>query len=516
MASASRPSQPHSHSTMTLPHPRLPARTTTIDHEGWVRLQQQRQEPAIESSLVVGYVACPPPPKLSPPSVLSAHSSWQTDIVTFGSQTARDPLLRRAHVTEIQNRKSRKLPHLQEYLLVLFSAGQREFVARVDLACRSWFRGDVKRPEVGVPFSGLGQVSRHQVTVYRVEGGATPWFDDDGSRGSELIAALSTWSSLGASGMTLVSHHLSTARETSSGGPKLSDVCRLIEAVVLESPSHYFKTASSHITCRSTLLTVHTCFPHDFACSVGEERRLVSVSTLEEPAWSNLLRWYLPFTSVALVAYVIAVIAIHIWVGRMLASNGNTQRRMDGLEAAKKCMRDPAAPECLLLEATESVWKNALRLMLHLALDLPFPIGLLHTWLMSIEMQTNKLVKGISARFLNEQWDSSDETTVRTWLGTFSRPWFNFVVGSFLGCFVGLVLFLGILLGHGVIVLLLFVFCIVLWVNYMLPSLDEGEPTSEQPDDGLPLVDCESPVVRISESESGAPPGAGPSSSRHS
>jgi hypothetical protein len=75
-------------------------------------------------------------------------------------------------------------------------------------------------------------------------------------------------------------------------------------------------------------------------------------------------------------------------------------------------------------------------------------------------------------------------------------------------------LYLGILLGYGVIVLLLFVISVALLVNYMLPSLDEGELTPEEPDDGVPLLDRETPVIYVSDSESEVPPVAGPSSSR--
>lgn len=89
--------------------------------------------------------------------------------------------------------------------------------------------------------SGLsGQAARQCVTVYHATSdGESPWFDADGRRGSELVAALSTWADLGVSGTIFVSHHLSTARDASSGRPSLQDVSRLIEAVILEAPSRY-------------------------------------------------------------------------------------------------------------------------------------------------------------------------------------------------------------------------------------------------------------------------------------
>jgi hypothetical protein len=73
-------------------------------------------------------------------------------------------------------------------------------------------------------------------------------------------------------------------------------------------------------------------------------------------------------------------------------------------------MLDPTAPECALPEGSAVVWHNALRLMLHVMLDLPFPVGLVHTWLMSTEMQMAGLARRISGRFLG---DGSDIGYVR-------------------------------------------------------------------------------------------------------
>ncbi|CAE6487001.1 unnamed protein product [Rhizoctonia solani] len=470
---------------MSLPHPRMPIRTTTFDHEGWIRAQQSVEQ-----------VACPPPPKPSPPSTLLANPRWQTDIVTFCSHIARDPHLGRAQITQIQNRKSHRLPSLNEYLLLFFSVDKRKFVARVD-----YYSSSTRLAEKEAPLSGVGVALKQQVTVYHVplEGDATPWFEDDGS---ELVAALTTWSSLGASGMSYVSHHLATARERTGGqaGPKLHDVARLIEAIVLESPAHYFKAASSYVTCRSTLGVIRNCFPHEFACSLGKEHELVPASMLEEPIWASLLRWYFPFVAVGIVLYAIAVMFIHVWVGRLLGSpqGGNV------LDLAPKCMRDPTAPECDITGLVDPVWKMALRLVLHLALDLPIPVGVVHTWLASLELEMDQVVKRVTARYLNLPADSSeDKTIVKTWLGTFSRPWFNFIVGSCLGCVAGLALYLGILLGQGPVTLLGLVICVTLGVNYLLPALDDGEPEREEPDDGLPLEDRESGLVVVRSSDPG-------------
>lgn len=96
--SAPSNSSPHpQRPTMSVPHARVPIRSTTFDHEGWMRAQQQRQKPeleilsegspvvepgAFESEVVlVGAgpntrltVVCPPPPKASPPSKYSRVS----------------------------------------------------------------------------------------------------------------------------------------------------------------------------------------------------------------------------------------------------------------------------------------------------------------------------------------------------------------------------------------------------------------------------------------------------------
>ncbi|QRV98906.1 hypothetical protein RhiJN_26925 [Ceratobasidium sp. AG-Ba] len=496
---------------MARPQARVPVRTTTFDYEGWMRARQERTEVGSEvlGDGPVEYVACPPPPKASPQSILLGQARWQTDIVTFCSQIRHDPLLRRAYVTEIQNRKSKRLPYLQEYLLVFFSAGQRRFVARIDYPTRTSAKTTQQAPLTGSSL-GLGL----SVTVYHVaeEGGAALWFEDDGRRGSELVATLTTWADLGASGELFVSHHLSTARDGSSGRPSLQDVCRLIEAIVLETPSCYFKTVSSFVAARSSLLAIQRCFAHEFACQLGEERDLVPAVALEEPAWSCLLRWYPLFASAALMLYVMAIVALHIWVAYILdsgISKPSLRNRVGVLEAAEKCMSNPSAPECQLPGVSATTWHSALRLMLHIVFDLPFPVGLLHTWLSSKELQIVGLVKRVSGRFLNDGSEAGDDgLMVKTWLGTFSRPWFNFVVALGVGSMVGLALFFGILLGQGVIALVIFVVCIGLAANYTLPPLDSGEEIADGPEEGVPLLDCESaPIVPDL-------PIAGPSSSR--
>ncbi|KAG8685746.1 hypothetical protein FRC09_014553, partial [Ceratobasidium sp. 395] len=449
---------------MSHPQFRAAIRTMTFDHEGWIRAQQERQRSELEMSGegVFEHVVCPPPPKVSPPSALLEQAHRQTDIVTFCSHIRQDPLLRRAYVTEIQNRKSKRLPYLQEYLLLFFTAGQRRFIARIDYPTRSSDSSSAKEPLSG----GLSLGTRQQVTVYRAteDEMAAPWIEGDGSRGSELVAALTTWADLGEGGMTFVSHHLSTARDASSGRPSLQDVCRLIEGIVLEAPASSSKTVSGFMTARSSLLAIQRCFAHEFACQLGEERELVSGSALEEPAWSCLLRWYLPFASIALLLYTFAVVGVHVWVAYILSSGASKPslgNRVGVLEAAEKCMSNPSAPECALMESSTAVWGSALRLMLHLVLDLPFPVGLLHTWLSWKELQIVALVRKISGRFLNDGSDVGDDNMlVKTWIGTFARPWFNFTVSIGVGCLVGLALFFGILLGHGIIGLLILVICI--------------------------------------------------------
>ncbi|KAG9119696.1 hypothetical protein FRC07_005146, partial [Ceratobasidium sp. 392] len=473
---------------MTRPQARVPIRTTTFDHEGWIRMQQERQRTELEvvSEGVIEH------------GILLGQARWQTDIISFCSHIRQDPLLRRAYVTEIQNRKSKRLPYLQEYLLLFFTAGQRHFVARIDYPTRSSDSSSAKEPLSG----GLSLGTRQVVTVYHVteDEGATPWLEDGGRSGSELVATLTTWADLGAGGTTFVSHHLSTARDGSSGRPSLQDVCRLVEAVVLETPTGSFKTVSGFLTARSSLLVVQRCFVHEFACQLGEERELVPASALEEPAWSCLLRWYLPFAAIALLLYAVAVVGIHIWVAYILSTNTNKPglgSRVGVLEAAEKCMLNPSAPECALPKGSTAVWRNALRLMLHLVLDLPFPVGLLHTWLSAKELQIAALVKKVSGRFLNDGSDVGDDNMmVKTWFGTFSRPWLNFIVSVGVGCLVCLALFFGILLGHGIIGLLILVICIGVMANYILPPLDSRDEMPENPEDGLPLLDCEStPIV---------------------
>ncbi|KAG9105083.1 hypothetical protein FRC07_009651, partial [Ceratobasidium sp. 392] len=140
-------------------------------------------------------------------------------------------------------RKSRRPPFLHEYILVFFATSRKErFVMRVD-----------RLGKVGSTSQGrlLGWCAdRHGVTantaiqevgVYRIQdtqGGIDssngPWLAMDGRWGSYPIATLTTWETAKAAG-TIVSHHVQAA--ASGPCPRLKDVSRLLEAILLEMPS---------------------------------------------------------------------------------------------------------------------------------------------------------------------------------------------------------------------------------------------------------------------------------------
>lgn len=200
--------------------------------------------------------AFPPPiliqPIYHPIGFFLANSTWRTDIVTFCRYVERlidlvfieilcshariDSVLGNARITHIQARKSRRLPFLHEYLLVFFTAaGDQRFVMRIDRL------GKVGFTSAGIqdqPIAGTN-VAIQEVGVYHVQdshnalGDEGPWLEMDGIWGSHPVATLVTWEHMG---IENPSHHVRTA----AGGPqrpRLRDVSRLLEAILLEMPS---------------------------------------------------------------------------------------------------------------------------------------------------------------------------------------------------------------------------------------------------------------------------------------
>jgi hypothetical protein len=155
-----------------------------------------------------------------------------------------DDVLGNARVTHIQARKSRRPPFLHEYLVVFFTAarGQR-FAIRID-----------RLGKVGLTPGGLlrlcgGQHGVAANTAIQEVGGYHlqdsqcgvdslngPCLAMDGRWGSYPVATLATWDTL-KEGSKYVSHHVQTTAVHCGPPPRLLDVSRLLEAILLEMPT---------------------------------------------------------------------------------------------------------------------------------------------------------------------------------------------------------------------------------------------------------------------------------------
>ncbi|KAG8702484.1 hypothetical protein FRC08_003456 [Ceratobasidium sp. 394] len=179
--------------------------------------------------------------KVSTPAPTNPY--WQTDILTFCSHARLDPVLGNARITHIQARKSRRPPFLHEYILVFFTAARdQRFVIRIDQL------GKVGSTSSGWPlgwctgrYGVAANTAIQEVGLYHIQDAQSgvdslgePWLAMDGRWGSHPIATLATWESVKTAGMH-VSHHIQTAADGQV--PRLKDVSRLLEAILLEMPT---------------------------------------------------------------------------------------------------------------------------------------------------------------------------------------------------------------------------------------------------------------------------------------
>ncbi|KAF8597578.1 hypothetical protein BDV93DRAFT_547870 [Ceratobasidium sp. AG-I] len=309
-----------------------------------------------------------------PKSFFLSNAQWRTDIVTFCSHARADSALGQARITHIQARKSRRPPFMHEYLLVFCTATQgQHFVVRID-----------RLGKVGSPSSGgllgwcAGQrvaanTAIQEVGVFHLEGSRAqvdaldgPWLSNDGRWGSFPVATLVTWESARElSGQ--VSHHVQTASTQRGPSPRLSDVSRLLEAILLEMPTYHLVTTNCYFMTRSSLLLLQRCFPTSFACYLGSASgELVRHSELAEPVWAGLLRWYLPFVIAVFIIYLPAVIFTQVILAGTTKGGG---------------------------------FADSLRISAHAIIDIPLPVGLLHAWITSLEVRMNDLVLRIATEY---------------------------------------------------------------------------------------------------------------------
>ncbi|KAG9085666.1 hypothetical protein FS749_004242 [Ceratobasidium sp. UAMH 11750] len=324
------------------------------------------------------------------PSFFLANPHWQTDILTFCNHARLDPVLGNARITHIQARKSRRPPFLHEYILVFFTAARdQRFVIRIDRL------GKVGSTSSGWPlgwctgrYGVAANTAIQEVGLYHIQDAQSgvdslgePWLAMDGRWGSSPIATLATWESVKTAGMH-VSHHIQTA--TDGQVPRLKDVSRLLEAILLEMPTYHLTTTNCYFMTRTSLLLLQRCYPKAFACYLGSlSGELVPASDLIEPVWTGVVRWYLPFVVLFFMAYLPLVVAIHMQLSMFV-----------------RCHWQLASCPHFPYDGRPGLTVMALRLALHSLIDVPLPTGIMHAYMTALESAMNELVERLSREFL--------------------------------------------------------------------------------------------------------------------
>ncbi|KAF8607111.1 hypothetical protein BDV93DRAFT_520020 [Ceratobasidium sp. AG-I] len=177
-----------------------------------------------------------------------------------------DSVLGNARITHIQARKSRRPPFLHEYILVFFTAARNQrFVLRIDRLGKvgstsaGWREGIA--PNTAIQEVGVYHVQDAQVGISSPDGA---WLAMDGRWGSYPIATLATWES-----EECVSYHVQTMAIHSGTRPRLKDVSRLLEAILLEMPAYHLTTTNCYFMARTSLLHFQRCYPQTFAYHFG-------------------------------------------------------------------------------------------------------------------------------------------------------------------------------------------------------------------------------------------------------
>ncbi|QRV99094.1 transmembrane protein [Ceratobasidium sp. AG-Ba] len=336
-------------------------------------------------------------------SVFLNSSEWRTDIVTFCSHARLDSALGQAKITHIQARKSRRPPFLHEYILVFFTtSNDQRFVARIDRLGK--IGSTSGEGLLGWCAGRHGQVSNtaiQQVGVYHIQdsqiGVDSPegaWFAYDGAWGSHPIATLIAWPNVDRAAEP-ISHHMQTATARDGPIPRLCDVSRLLEAILLEMPTYHLTTTNCYFMTRSSLLLLNRCFPSSFACFMGSTSGdLVASSELAEPIWAGLLRWYLPFVITVFLFYFPMLVLAHITVSNGLRCGELWVCPIDDT------LLGPDKPNTMVATVAHmSRLDVALRLAPHGLVDVALPAGILHAWMTALEVEMNNLVTRLSAEY---------------------------------------------------------------------------------------------------------------------
>ncbi|CAE6436179.1 unnamed protein product [Rhizoctonia solani] len=384
-----------------------------------------------------------------PRSMFLANSEWRTDIVTFCSHARLDAGLGQARITHIQARKSHRPPFLHEYILVFFTAvNNQRFVARIDRLGKAkltsaggilaWFTGRQRTDSTAIQQVEMYHIQDEQCGVDSPDG---PWFERDGGWGSESIATLVSNTNEGGS----------TTRDTSPSAPtgptpRLKDVARLLEAILLEMPTYHLVTTNCYFMTRSSLLLLQRCFPTSFACYMGSTSdQLVDASQLAEPIWAGLIKWYLPFAIIICLIYFPLLTTGHVL--------------MNGAFDCGTWCRGNLEPRVALY--------RSLRLSLH-GMDVPLPLAILHAWMTALEVRMNELVMRLSAQYhaLGRSVPGSTLLLQPEPFGVaFKKAWWAFATWFGIGLILSLIIFL-ISFGREIVTFILFMISVVGAVVY--------------------------------------------------
>ncbi|CAE6496420.1 unnamed protein product [Rhizoctonia solani] len=387
-----------------------------------------------------------------PKSIFIANSEWCTDIVTFCSHARQDSGLGQARITHIQARKSHRPPFLHEYILVFFTAANNQrFVARIDRLGKvkltsaggipTWLTGGQKTDNTAIQQVAMYHIQDDQSGIDSQDGS---WFERDGGWGSEPIATLVS----NTNGKEPAPHNVD--RSTPIGPtPRLKDVSRLLEAILLEMPNYHLVTTNCYFMTRSSLLLLQRCFPTSFTCHMGSTSDgLIHASQLAEPIWAGLLKWYLPFAIGIFLLYFPLLVLGHVLLGNLFDCGSSWE-----------CMEKLSEPRMVVY--------RALRLSLH-GMDVPLPLALLHTWMTALEVRMNDLVVRLSTQYhaLGRSLPGSTLLLQPEPFGVaFSRAWWTFAAWFSIGCALSLIIFF-ISLGNRFVIFIFFIISVVAAIVY--------------------------------------------------
>ncbi|KAH7337405.1 hypothetical protein B0J17DRAFT_662843 [Rhizoctonia solani] len=357
-----------------------------------------------------------------PKSVFLANSEWCTDIVTFCS-------------------------------MFFTAANKQRFVARIDRLGKvkltsvggiwTWFTGEQRTDSTAIQQVEMYHIQDEQHGIDSPDG---PWFRRDGRWGSEPIATL-------VSNINEKKPAPQNSDPTAPTGPtpRLKDVSRLLEAILLEMPTYHLVTTNCYFMTRSSLLLLQRCFPTSFACYMGSTSdELIHASQLAEPVWAGLIKWYLPFAIAIFLFYFPLLVLGHVFLSGIV-----------------DCGSSWTCAAKLTIDQPRIVVFRALRLALH-GMDVPLPLGLLHAWMTSLEVRMNDLVVRLSTQYhaLERSLPGSTLLLQPEPFGVaFSKAWRTFAAWFGIGCVLTLIIFF-VALGNPIVIFVFFMISVVGAVAY--------------------------------------------------